>query len=87
MRLSMRSFLVVLMAAAFGGGVAAPALADTPNPVPGTPSCQGQIVATYNHNSGVFGPSGNPNASAGPGSFLGPDTHAAIEGARSLNCG
>jgi hypothetical protein len=29
----------------------------------------GQNVAQVNHNSGPFGPSGNPNASAGPGFF------------------
>jgi bacteriocin-like protein len=32
----------------------------------------GQNVALFNHNSGVFGASGNPNSSAGPGFFLEP---------------
>jgi hypothetical protein len=32
----------------------------------------GQTVALFNHNSGVFGASGNPNASAGPGFFFEP---------------
>ena len=62
------------------------ALADTPTPAPGQPSCGGLIVATFNHNSGPFGPSGNPNASAGPGSFLGPGTPAAIAAARAAFC-
>jgi hypothetical protein len=67
--------------------LAAPiARADTPTPTPGTPSCAGQIVATFNHASGIGGPSGNPNASAGPGVFLHQDTHAAILDARSANC-
>jgi hypothetical protein len=62
------------------------ASAASPPPVPGTPSCGGLVVAQTNHNSGPFGPSGNPNASAGPGSFLGPDTHAAIAGVRAAEC-
>ncbi len=33
----------------------------------------GQNVAQTNHNSGPFGASGNPNASAGPGFFLEPE--------------
>jgi hypothetical protein len=32
----------------------------------------GQNIALFNHNSGVFGASGNPNSSAGPGYFLEP---------------
>jgi hypothetical protein len=47
--------------------------------VPGTPSCNGLIVASFNHESGADGPSGNPTASAGPGSFFGPGTHDAIQ--------
>jgi len=30
----------------------------------------GQNVALFNHNSGIFGASGNPDASAGPGFFF-----------------
>jgi hypothetical protein len=61
--------------------------AHTPTPTPGTPSCNGLIVAAFNHESGPFGPSGNPNASAGPGFFLGSGTHEAIvEEARGPNC-
>jgi hypothetical protein len=32
----------------------------------------GQTVALFNHNSGIFGASGNPNSSAGPGFFFEP---------------
>lgn len=59
-----------------------PAFADTPQ----DPGCQGQIVATFNHDSGPFGASGNPNASAGPGYFLGPDTSAAVQGVMQEFC-
>lgn len=61
--------------------------ADSPEPVAGEPSCNGLIVASFNHNSGAFGPSGNPTASAGPGAFFGPDTRDAIVTlAREPNC-
>jgi uncharacterized membrane protein len=60
--------------------------ANTPAPVAGTPSCNGVLVATINHNSGDAGASGNPNASGGPGEFLGPDTHAAIQDVRQFFC-
>jgi hypothetical protein len=61
--------------------------AKSPSPVAGEPSCNGLIIAVINHDSGPFGPSGNEHASAGPGAFLGPATHAAIEGfARGPNC-
>jgi hypothetical protein len=43
------------------------------------PACQGIIVASMNHNSGAAGPSGNPQASAGPGSLLGPATGGAVQ--------
>lgn len=38
----------------------------------------GTTVALFNHNSGIFGASGNPNASAGPGYFLGTNTSDAV---------
>jgi hypothetical protein len=76
-------FCGVLVAGAVAGS-APVALADTPTPTPGSPGCVGQIVATFNHNSGAAGASGNPNASAGPGYFLGPDTAAAVHGAQAL---
>jgi hypothetical protein len=53
--------------------------ANSPEPVAGQPSCNGLIIATFNHGSGDIGPSGNPTASAGPGPFFGPLTHEAIE--------
>ena len=61
--------------------------ANSPQPVAGEPSCNGLILASFNHNSGAAGPSGNPTASAGPGSFFGPGTHDAIVNlARVPNC-
>jgi len=61
--------------------------ANSPEPVAGEPSCNGLIVASFNQASGGFGPSGNPTASAGPGAFLGPETHDAIVTlAREPNC-
>ena len=78
----------ILAAAGLGvfasGAVASPAA--SPTPAPGSPNCAGLIVAEVNHDSGPFGPSGNPSASAGPGSFLGAETHSAIEGVRSSEC-
>jgi hypothetical protein len=60
---------------------------NSPEPVAGEPSCNGLIVASFNHASGEAGPSGNPRASAGPGPFFGPETHDAIETlAREPNC-
>jgi hypothetical protein len=53
--------------------------ANSPEPVAGEPSCNGLIVASFNHGSGADGPSGNPTASAGPGPFFGPGTHEAIQ--------
>jgi hypothetical protein len=44
-------------------------------------------VATLNHQSGSLGASGNPNASADPGFFLGPDTSEAVEFFQELFCG
>jgi hypothetical protein len=85
-----RLVLCAVGAAGVVGGTSAGALASpaqNPPPTPGTPSCNGLIIAVFNQVSGVFGPSGNPNASAGPGFFLGQDTHQAIlEDARGPNC-
>jgi len=58
------------------------ALADQP-PDPG---CGGQIVATFNHASGQFGASGNPNASAGPGYFLKQDTSEVVHAVKEAFC-
>jgi hypothetical protein len=69
------------------GGSALASPAQGPTPTPGSPSCDGLIIATINHASGPGGPSGNSNASAGPGVFLGQDTHQAIlDQARGPNC-
>jgi hypothetical protein len=68
-----------------GGALASPA--QSPTPTPGTPSCNGLIIAAFNQASGPGGPSANPNASAGPGVFLGQGTHQAIlDQARGPNC-
>jgi hypothetical protein len=89
----MRRFRLVLCglatAGVFGGlaGGALASPAQSPTPTPGTPSCNGLIIALFNHASGPGGPSGNPNASAGPGFFLGQDTHQGIlDQARGPNC-
>ena len=54
------------------------AAANSSVPVPGTADCQGHLIAISNHASGSGGASGNANASAGPGYFLGSSTHDAI---------
>lgn len=59
---------------AVSSGLAAP---NSPIPIPGTADCSGHLNAISNHASGMYGASGNPNSSAGPGYFLGSDTHAA----------
>lgn len=58
------------------------ALADPPD----APGCEGQIVATFNHNSGASGASGNPNASAGPGYFLKQETSEAVHAVKEAFC-
>jgi hypothetical protein len=58
----------LLTAVAIGGG-ASSALADqihVPFP-PNQQACGGLVVAATNNQSGSQGPSGNPNASEGPG--------------------
>ena len=85
-----RLVLCAVVAVAVLGGLSAGALASpaqTPTPTAGTPSCNGLIIAAFNQASGPGGPSGNPNASAGPGVFLGQNTHQAIlDQARGPNC-
>jgi hypothetical protein len=85
-----RFVLCVFATAVVAGGSNAGALASpaqTPTPTPGTPSCNGLIIASFNQASGPFGASGNPYASAGPGFFLGTGTHQAIlDQARGPNC-
>jgi hypothetical protein len=50
------------------------------------PRCLGQVVERNNHGSGEFGASGNVNASAGPGYFLGPSTSPVIYLVRLNSC-
>ena len=58
---------------------------DRIEPVAGEPSCNGLIIALFNHDT--IGPSGNPTSSSGPGPFFHQDTHQAIEElARDPNC-
>jgi len=76
-----------LVAAVVGSwtAVAGASPAQSPEPVAGNPSCNGLIIADFNHDT--IGPSGNPSSSAGPGGFFHQDTHAAIEElARGPNC-
>jgi len=84
----MRYALSSLIAAAVIGasaGVAGASPAQTPEPVAGDPSCDGLIIALFNHDT--TNPFDNPNSSSGPGPFFGPDTHQAIEElAREPNC-
>lgn len=82
----MRSFTKLgvgaLSAVAMATG-AAPALAAGGNPHQNPQqACQGIIIAQMNHSSGAIGPSGNPRASAGPGSFFGPGTGALVQAAK-----
>jgi len=65
--------------------VAAASPAQSPEPVAGDPSCDGLILAAFNHDT--TNQFENPNSSSGPGPFFGPDTHEAIETlAREPNC-
>jgi hypothetical protein len=78
----MRRVLCTVLAGGLMGtwmvGAAAASPAKSPAPVPGDPSCNGLILASFNHET-VNPHSGNPNSSSGPGPFFGPDTHWAIE--------
>ena len=49
-------------------------------------SCDGQVIALMNHASGASGPSDNPQAAAGPGFFLGPQTSDGITTLRDERC-
>ena len=92
-----RSTLEALVAAgvvcAAAPSAFAQSAAQTPEPVAGEQSCNGRLVATFNHESGAEGPSGNPKASSGPGfAFGGPrdkepgTAHDAIVFVREQNC-
>ena len=79
--------LTYVSAVAAALGVCAPAVADSPAQTPTPPSaesCNGLVIATGNHLSGIGGASGNDNASAGPGYFVGPFTPVVIDRAREL---
>lgn len=65
---------------------AAASPAQTPPPTAGSPSCNGLVVTFENQDSGLFGASGNPNSSAGPGYFLRSDSPAAIAAVREEFC-
>jgi hypothetical protein len=76
-----------IIAAVIGGWTASAGAspAQSPVPVAGTPSCDGLILADFNHDT--TNRFDNPNSSQGPGPFFGPDTHQAIEDlARGPNC-
>ena len=77
----MRRLLIASLAVA-GLAVPSSALAAQPS----DPGCGGQIVATFNHASGQFGASGNPNASAGPGFFLKQDTSEGVQAVKAAFC-
>jgi hypothetical protein len=82
-----RVLLVPLLAASMvvgASGSAAASPAQTPAAVPGTPSCDGLIVAFFNHDT--INRQGNPNSSQGPGPFFGSDTHEAIETLARSGC-
>ena len=68
-----------IIAAVIGGWTASAGAspAQSPVPVAGTPSCDGLILADFNHDT--TNRFDNPNSSQGPGPFFGPDTHQAIE--------
>jgi hypothetical protein len=81
------SLLTVAAVSVFAPAALGDSPANSPEPVAGTPSCNGLIIAAFNHASGAGGPSGNPTSSAGPGPFFGPGTHDAIQNlARGPNC-
>ena len=77
-----RRVLVVLAIVGAAPVVASVASAEAP-PDPG---CPGEEVASRNDISGIFGASENPEASAGPGYFLGQATAEAVLDAMSF-CG
>jgi hypothetical protein len=84
-RSTLTAFVAVGAIAASPPSAFAESPANSPEPVAGEPSCNGLIIAAFNH--ATVGPSGNPMSSAGPGSFFGPDTHDAIVNfAREPNC-
>jgi hypothetical protein len=61
--------------------LAMPAAAREPEPLPSpeSPGCNGHVISVRNHNSGEFGASENPKASAGPGFFFHQGTGEAVQ--------
>jgi hypothetical protein len=84
-----RMFVCTLAALGVGAwaSTASASPAQTPPPTSGSPSCNGLVVTFENQDSGLFGASGNPNSSAGPGYFLRSDSPAAIAAVREEFCG
>jgi hypothetical protein len=86
-RLIVTSLVTAVSLSVFASSALGDSPANSPEPVAGTPSCNGLILSAFNHGSGAIGPSGNPTSSAGPGPFFGQATHDAIETlAREPNC-
>jgi hypothetical protein len=85
-RTAVLGFLTAAALAAPAPTALAQSPANSPAPEPGEPSCGGLIIAAFNHESGVAGPSGNPMSSVGPGPNFRPDTHWAIENLARPNC-
>jgi hypothetical protein len=81
MKLATLSILVAAALSIF----TATAPATTPQPTE-SHGCNGNIVAELNHNSGIFGASGNPKSSAGPGYFLKTGTAEAVHAVREEFC-
>ena len=64
-------FVALLAAALLALGLATTsALAAAPYPPQESPGCKGLEVAIQSHINGYKSPSGNPNASLGPGAFI-----------------
>lgn len=76
-----RYLAAATIAGAFLGGGAATAAA-----APSAEACGGQVVALVNHAFGDSGASGNPQASAGAGFFLGSSASDGIRTLRDLLC-
>jgi hypothetical protein len=86
MRHARRSYgFIVAAVIASSAASAGASPAQSPAPVAGTPSCDGLIIAVFNHDT--VNRFGNANSSQGPGPFFGPETQEAIEElARGPNC-
>jgi hypothetical protein len=77
---------IVALAVGVWTATAGASPAQSPPAVAGNPSCDGLIIAEFNHDT--TNPFDNPNSSAGPGGFFHQDTHQAIEElARGPFCG